>query len=170
MQNCVRQVDLVARVGGDEFIALVTNLRGSHDAGAIAGKIIESLRRPFVGIVADDLFVTPSIGIALYPEDATEIDALVRQADGAMYQAKEQGRATYVFAEPTLNRRNDLKSQIHAALPLALKNQEISMHYQAKVSLRISASPAWKPWHAGPRPNWAMYPPQTSFPSPRKAA
>lgn len=123
LQDCVRQVDLVARVGGDEFVALVTDLRGSHDAAAIASKIIESLRHPFVGIVAVDLFVTPSIGIALYPEDATEIDALVRQADGAMYQAKAQGRATYVFAEPTLNRRNDLKNQIHAALPLALKNQ-----------------------------------------------
>jgi len=136
LQECVRQADLVSRFGGDEFVALVSDLHGSRDAAAIAGKIVESLRLPFTGIVADELFVTPSIGIALFPDDADEIDLLVRQADGAMYQAKARGRATYVFADPALNRRNDLMSQIEAALPGALKHRDIVLHYQPKVSLK----------------------------------
>jgi EAL domain-containing protein (putative c-di-GMP-specific phosphodiesterase class I) len=94
------------------------------------------LSQPFSGIVAEDLFVTPSIGIALYPDDGDEVDALIRQADSAMYQAKVQGRAMYVFADPALNLRNSLKNQIQAALPAAIKNGEIKLHYQPKVCLR----------------------------------
>ncbi len=151
LQACVRQTDMVARLGGDEFVALVGDLHGSHDAAAIAGKIVESLHCPFTGIVADELFVTPSIGIALYPDDASSIEQLVRQADGAMYQAKSRGRATYVFADSSLNRRNDMKNQIQAALPLALKHHEITMHYQPKVSLRdfsITGLEALARWHS----------------------
>ncbi len=151
LQVCVRQTDMVARLGGDEFVALVGDLHGSHDAAAIAGKIVESLHCPFTGIVADELFVTPSIGIAIYPDDASSIEQLVRQADGAMYQAKSRGRATYVFADPSLNRRNDMKNQIQAALPLALKHGEIIMHYQPKVSLRdfsLTGLEALARWHS----------------------
>lgn len=151
LKDCLRQTDMVARLGGDEFVALAGELHGSQDAAAIAGKIVDSLHHPFSGIVADELFVTPSIGIALYPEDAVSIEQLLRQADGAMYQAKAQGRATYVFAEPSLNRRNDLKNQIQSALPLALKHGEITMHYQPKVSLRdfsITGLEALARWHS----------------------
>ncbi len=136
LQACVRQNDLVSRFGGDEFVTLVQDVHGSQDAVRIAAKVIHALSQPFSGIVAEDLFVTPSIGIALFPDDGEEIDTLVRQADGAMYQAKVQGRATYVFADPALNLRNSLKSQIQAALPTAIKNGEIKLHYQPKVSLR----------------------------------
>ncbi len=136
LQACVRQNDLVARFGGDEFVTLVQDVHGSQDAVRIAAKIIQSLSQPFGGIVAEDLFVTPSIGIALYPDDGDEVDTLVRQADGAMYQAKVQGRATYVFADPALNLRNTLRSQIQAALPTAIKHGEIKLHYQPKVCLR----------------------------------
>lgn len=136
LKACIRQNDLVARFGGDEFVVLVQDVHGSQDAIRIAGKVIDSLSKPFPDIVAEDLFVTSSIGIALFPDDGNEIDALVRQADGAMYQAKVQGRATYVFADPALNLRNSLKSQIQAALPTAIKNGEVKLHYQPKVSLR----------------------------------
>ncbi len=136
LQACIRQNDLVSRFGGDEFVTLVQDVHGSQDAVRIAAKVIHALSQPFSGIVAEDLFVTPSIGIALFPDDGEEIDTLVRQADGAMYQAKVQGRATYVFADPALNLRNSLKSQIQAALPTAIKNGEIKLHYQPKVCLR----------------------------------
>jgi diguanylate cyclase (GGDEF)-like protein len=135
LQLCVRQTDLVSRFGGDEFVALVSDIHGSQDMESIATKIVETLSQPFTGIVTEELFVTPSIGIALFPDDSDEIDKLVKQADGAMYQAKAKGRATYVFADSALNRRNDLKNQIQAALPGALKNCEIYFHYQPKVSL-----------------------------------
>lgn len=136
LQACVRSNDLVARFGGDEFVTLVQDVHGSQDAVCIADKVIHALSQPFPGIVTEDLFVTPSIGIALFPDDGDMVDALIRQADGAMYQAKVQGRATYVFADPALNRRNSLRNQIQAALPAALKNGEIKLHYQPKVCLR----------------------------------
>lgn len=135
LQQCVRQADLVSRFGGDEFVVLVSDIHGSHDMEDIAIKIIETLSQPFTGIVATELFVTPSIGIALFPEDSNEIDELVKQADAAMYLAKARGRATFAFADSALNRRNDLKSQIQASLPGALKNHDIYFHYQPKVSL-----------------------------------
>jgi diguanylate cyclase (GGDEF)-like protein len=150
LQLCVRQADLVSRFGGDEFVALVSDIHGSRDAESIAAKIVETLSQPFTGIVTAELFVTPSIGIALFPDDSDEIDQLVKQADGAMYQAKEQGRATYVFADAALNLRNDQKNMIRAALPGALKNREIYLHYQPKVSLvdfGITGLEALARWH-----------------------
>ncbi len=136
LKECMRQSDVVSRYGGDEFIALLADLRSSQDAAGVAEKIIQSLSQPFVGLVDADIRVTPSIGIAFYPDDAEAIDTLMRQADAAMYQAKERGRATFAFADPALNRRLDLSNQIEAALPAALSNREIQVHYQPKVSLR----------------------------------
>lgn len=149
--DCVRQTDVVSRLGGDEFVALVGDLRSNQDVSAIAEKFIEVLSRPYAGIVPDtDLRVTPSIGIAFYPDDAAEIDALLRQADMAMYRAKERGRATYAFADPALNRRYELSNQIEAALPLAIKRGDIRVHYQPKVSLadfRITGLEALARWN-----------------------
>ena len=134
--DCGRQTDVVSRFGGDEFVALVGDLRNTQDVSVVAEKYIDVLSRPYLEIVAGvELRVSPSIGIAFYPDDAEDIDALLRQADMAMYQAKERGRATYAFADPALNRRYELGNQIEAALPLALAKNEIRVHYQPKVSL-----------------------------------
>ncbi len=136
LQNCVRQTDVVSRFGGDEFVALVCDLRNNQDVSVVAEKFIEVLSSPYEGIVEDvALHVTPSIGVAFYPDDADEIDALLRQADMAMYHAKEKGRATYAFADPALNRRVEISNQIEAALPAAIVNGEIRVHYQPKVLL-----------------------------------
>ena len=136
LKDCVRQTDVVSRFGGDEFVALIGDLRSNQDVSVIAEKFIDVLSRPYAGIVPDtELRVTPSIGIAFYPDDAEEIDALLRQADMAMYRAKERGRATYAFADPALNRRYELSNQIEAALPVAIERSEIRVHYQPKVSL-----------------------------------
>ncbi len=150
LQECMRKADLVSRYGGDEFVALVSDLRDNHDASGIAEKIIERLSEPFVGIVDTDLRVTPSIGISFYPDDADSVDSLVRQSDAAMYQAKESGPATFSFADPALNRRNRLANQIEVALPGAFANGEMHVHYQPKVSLtdfRITGLEALARWH-----------------------
>ena len=136
LKDCMRQTDVVSRYGGDEFVALLADLRSTQDAAVIAEKIIESLSQAYVGLADVEIRVTPSIGIAFYPDDAEVIETLIRQADTAMYQAKERGRATFAFADPALNRRLDLSNQIEAALPSALLNREIQVHYQPKVSLR----------------------------------
>ena len=148
--ECVRQTDVVSRLGGDEFVALVGDLRNSQHVSAIADKFIEVLSRPYAGIVPDtELRVTPSIGVAFFPDDADDIDALLRQADMAMYRAKERGRATYAFADPALNRRYELSNQIEAALPAAIERGDIRVHYQPKVSLadfRITGMEALARW------------------------
>lgn len=136
LTGAVRQTDLVARFGGDEFVALVSNLRGPRDADTVAGKVVAKLSEPYTGIVGETLSVTPSIGIAFYPDDATEVDALLRAADTAMYQAKNLGRATWVFADATLNRRHDLYTAIEAQLPAALRQGQIAVHYQPIIDLK----------------------------------
>ena len=150
LRDCVRQTDVVSRFGGDEFVALVGDLRNNQDVSAIAEKLIDVLSRPYAGIVPDtELRVTPSIGIAFYPDDAEDIDTLLRQADMAMYRAKERGRATYAFADPALNRRYELSNQIEAALPVAIERGEIRVHYQPKVALldfRITGLEALARW------------------------
>ena len=150
LQDCVRQTDVVSRFGGDEFVALVGDLRNNQDVSVIAEKFINVLSQPYTGIVPDaELRVSPSIGIAFYPDDADEIDALLRQADMAMYRAKERGRATYAFADPVLNRRYELSNQIEAALPVAIERGHIRVHYQPKVSLvdfRITGLEALARW------------------------
>ena len=150
LQECVRQADFIARYGGDEFVILVGDLHGPRDAEAIAAKIVARLSEPYAGIVADELTVTPSIGIALFPDDASEIETLLRQADTAMYRAKEQGRASFAFADPALNRRQELHTQIETALPAALRNGEIYLHYQPKVALdnfALTGLEALARWH-----------------------
>ena len=135
LQACVREVDVISRHGGDEFVALLSDLRSRQDVASVAGKIIESLSAPITGIVDTDLAVTPSIGISFFPDDAHQIDELVRQADTAMYAAKGKGRATFAFSDPELNRRMALSNEIIVALPTALAEGEIELHYQPKVRL-----------------------------------
>jgi diguanylate cyclase (GGDEF)-like protein len=135
LQECMRATDVVARFGGDEFVALVADIRDSQDVENIANKIIKRLCQPYLDIVDSELTISPSIGIAFYPADSEFIDALLRQADAAMYQAKEKGRATFAFADPELNRRIELRNRIEAALPGALGKHEFYLHYQPKVSL-----------------------------------
>lgn len=136
LKDCVRHADVVSRFGGDEFVVLVSELRNNHDVSVVADKLVDTLSQPCEGIVDGiALRVTPSIGIAFYPDDASDIDALLRQADTAMYQAKEKGRATYVFADPLLNRRYEISNQIEAALPAAIAAGDIHVFYQPKVRL-----------------------------------
>lgn len=149
----VRETDMVARLGGDEFVLLLADLHGSSDAERIASTVITSLSAPVGGIAPVELRITPSLGIAFYPDDAEDIEALLRQADAAMYQAKAQGRATWAFADPALNRQNELHNRIEALLPQALRDGSIALHYQPKVDLadfRIVGLEALARWPSSP--------------------
>src|SRR5690606_22559365 len=95
----VRESDTVGRLGGDEFAIVLANLSSREDAGRVAKKIMQKFHRPF-RLSGSEIFVTSSIGITIYPDDATEQDALLRNADAAMYRAKEQGRNTYRYYTP----------------------------------------------------------------------
>lgn len=130
----VRSEDVVARIGGDEFAILVTNLKSDEDLGGLAGKIGEKLSAPF-NIEGINFFVTASIGIASYPADSEEVEDLIKYADTAMYDAKKQGRNNYQYYTPELTQSAMEHLAIATALRYAIKKDELSLQYQPKVNI-----------------------------------
>ncbi|HSP15119.1 MAG TPA: EAL domain-containing protein [Thermoanaerobaculia bacterium] len=129
VQSCVRDSDTVARLGGDEFTLLLPALIRSEDAALVAQKIIESVRYPF-HIEGREFFITTSIGISLYPEDGADAATLIKNADTAMYQAKEQGRDNYQLFNAFVNAKALQRIALEHGLRRALANQEMTLFYQ----------------------------------------
>ena len=133
--QCVRSGDTVGRFGGDEFGAIVSDLTKPGDAGVVAQKVLDALAQPFK-LDAHDTYVSASIGITLFPADGDNPEALVMNADTAMYRAKEQGRNTYQYFTREMNERALARVQMEAALRRAIERREFLLHYQPKVDLR----------------------------------
>lgn len=131
----IRKSDTVARLGGDEFILLLTNVTSVHDAAKVAQKILDDFSRPF-GLQGPELFVTPSIGITLYPFDGDDIDLLLKNADTAMYRAKQLGRNNYQFYSTDMNKTTIAQLTLESSLRYALKREEFLIHYQPQVDLK----------------------------------
>jgi diguanylate cyclase (GGDEF)-like protein/PAS domain S-box-containing protein len=134
LQDCVRDLDTVARLGGDEFVVALPYVREAHDAGLIAAKIIDSLAQPF-DIAGNELLIGTSIGISLFPVDGTDVDALMRNADAAMYHAKESGRGNYQFYSVELNAKANQRLQMENTLRQAIARDRLTIHYQPIVEL-----------------------------------
>jgi EAL domain-containing protein (putative c-di-GMP-specific phosphodiesterase class I) len=134
LQNCVRETDTVARLGGDEFVIVLPNLQNPDDAGVIAAKILHCLRKS-IELDGNQLFATPSIGIALYPDDGQNVEALMQSADTAMYHAKESGRNNFQFFTSSMNKTAQDRVALEQQLRLALERGEIELHYQPKIAL-----------------------------------
>ncbi len=130
----VRQTDTVARLGGDEFAVVLPDLHGAHAAGQVAEKIVRAFRVPF-GVDGHELHVTPSIGIAVAPGDGEDADVLIRNADVAMYQAKEQGRNGFQFYAREMNARAGRLLKLEAELRHALERGEFLLHYQPRIEI-----------------------------------
>ncbi len=135
--SCVREGDTVARLGGDEFTVLVPGMAGDEDAAKIARKILGVLRLPFV-IDGRELFLTTSIGVAIYPADGETAETLVRNADTAMYRAKEQGRDNFQLYTPAMNSRALERLSLESRLRQAIHNQELVLQYQPLVDLETN--------------------------------
>ena len=133
--TCVRHSDTVSRPGGDEFVLLLTFIEHAEDAAIAAQKILTALALP-VQIDGNDLHVTVSIGISIYPDDGADTEALMKGADTAMYHAKENGRNNYAFFKPEMNARAVQRQNIEARLRRALERQEFVLHYQPKINLQ----------------------------------
>jgi diguanylate cyclase (GGDEF)-like protein/PAS domain S-box-containing protein len=129
VQSCVRDSDTLARLGGDEFTLLLAGLVRSDDAAPIADKILDAVRLPF-NIEGRDFYITTSIGISLYPEDGSDAESLIKNADTAMYQAKEQGRDNYQLFNAFVNARALQRITIEHGLRRALATDELQVHYQ----------------------------------------
>jgi diguanylate cyclase (GGDEF)-like protein len=132
--NCVRASDTVSRQGGDEFVVLLAEVKESSDAAITAKKILQAVAEPHC-IDQHDLHVTTSIGLSVYPDDGLDAETLIKNADLAMYQAKESGRQSYQFFKPAMNVRAVERQSIEESLRRALERQELAVHYQPKVNL-----------------------------------
>jgi diguanylate cyclase (GGDEF)-like protein/PAS domain S-box-containing protein len=131
--SCLRDTDTVGRLGGDEFAIILPEIGSSEDAAMVARKLIESCARPHL-IDGHELFVSASVGITLFPNDGVESEILIRNADTAMYRAKELGRNTYQFFTAEMNQNTLDKLKLEGDLRHALTNGEFLIHYQPKVS------------------------------------
>ena len=161
--KCIRNEDTVGRLSGDEFAIVLSRLMTPQDAATVATKLVDALNRPFQ-LQGADLFVTASIGITVYPTDSTDQDALIRNADVAMYRAKDRGRNNYQFYMPEMNRRTREMLEMEAALRRALERDELVLHYQPKVSLKtgqITGLEALMRWH---HPTRGLVPPAEFMP------
>jgi diguanylate cyclase (GGDEF)-like protein len=135
---CVRDSDTVSRQGGDEFVVLLPEVTRAKDAALCAKKILTMLKAPHL-IGHHALGVGASIGISIYPDDGADPETLIKNADTAMYQAKEHGRNHYEFFEQEMNTRAVERQSIEERLRGALKRQEFVLHYQPKVNLETGA-------------------------------
>ena len=131
----VRGADTVSRQGGDEFVVLLTDLSLPEDAVLMAARILRTVAVSH-SVDQHDLHVTTSIGVSVYPDDGQDPETLIKNADTAMYQAKENGRQSYQFFKPAMNARAVERQSIEESLRRALERQEFAVHYQPKICMR----------------------------------
>jgi diguanylate cyclase (GGDEF)-like protein/PAS domain S-box-containing protein len=146
--DCVRGSDTVSRQGGDEFVVLLSEEEDSEDASITAKRMLRAVAEAHF-IDQRDLHVTCSVGVSVYPDDGLNAETLIKNADTAMYQAKENGRQTYQYFKPAMNVRAVERQSIEESLRRALERQEFVVHYQPKINLktgRISGAEALLRW------------------------
>ena len=157
--DCVRASDTVSRHGGDEFVILLADEHQPQHAALAAEKILLALSVPFT-IDAHELHTSTSIGISVYPDDGAEAATLIKNADTAMYHAKERGRANYQFFRHDMNTRAVERQLVESNLRRALERSEFRLHYQPKVDLetgRITGVEALLRWEP---PEWGLVQPE----------
>jgi diguanylate cyclase (GGDEF)-like protein len=131
LKGCVRESDAVARLGGDEFVVLLPELAEEHGAAKVAQKILSAIAAPFL-LLGQEFRVTVSIGISTYPQDGVDEQTLTKNADIAMYQAKEEGKNNFQFYSEKLNAHSLERLSLESNLRHALERGEFRLHYQAK--------------------------------------
>lgn len=129
LKGCMRESDTIARIGGDEFAMVLPEISRVEASTAFAEQVLSALKSPFV-LEGNEVFVSASMGISLYPNDGEEAETLLRKADIAMYRSKQQGRDTYHFYLPAMNFKASERLELSADLRHALERQELLLHYQ----------------------------------------
>ncbi len=136
LRECLRKEDTVARLGGDEFMLLLSELNHIEDVARIAEKVLNAIRPPFQ-IDNHELYINTSIGISLYPHDGEDAETLVKNADIALYRAKEKGRDTYQFYAATMNEKAYEQLELENKLRRALERNEFVLHYQPQFDMHM---------------------------------
>jgi len=134
----VRAADTVARFGGDEFVLIATSIGDAEDAEVLAARVMDVLQAP-VRIAAIDIHTSPSIGIAMYPDDGASMQALLAHADAAMYSAKQNGRGNFRRYAPGMDAGTQDRVQLESDLHNAVTQNQFELYYQPKVDTRTGA-------------------------------
>ncbi|WDZ95118.1 EAL domain-containing protein [Herbaspirillum sp. WKF16] len=163
LQSCLRDSDMVARQGGDEFVLVLQNQTGEAGIAEVMQRILAAVSRPWQA--GDREFhITSSIGVSRYPADGRDVETLLKNADSAMYKAKEQGRNNFQFFAPWMDTQVSNRLEMLISLRRALDQQEFKLYYQPKLSLkdgRIIGAEALIRWDS---PEQGMVPPDRFIP------
>ncbi len=135
---CARSSDTVSRQGGDEFVVLLSEMEKAEDAAIAASRMLQAVAEPH-GVAQHELHVTTSIGLSVYPDDGLDAETLIRNADTAMYQAKENGRQSYQFFTPEMNLRAVKRQAVEEGLRRAVERSEFALVYQPKIDFKTGA-------------------------------
>ena len=149
LRGCVRDVDTICRVGGDEFFIVQTDIGDVTDAERLARRLVDAVRAPF-DLQGHRVMIDASIGIALAPTDGTDANELLKNADMALYGAKGDGRGIYRFFEPNMDARMKDRRSLELALRMAFENGEFELYYQPMLSLetgKVRGCEALLRWH-----------------------
>ncbi len=138
LAHCVREEDTISRLGGDEFAVVLGNVHGSEEAVAVAEKIIATMQAPFP-VDEHEIFITASVGISLYPTDTADMDSLLKNADIALYQAKDQGRNSFQFYSERINTLAMERLELENGLRKAIERGELYLEYQPQLDLKTGA-------------------------------
>jgi diguanylate cyclase (GGDEF)-like protein/PAS domain S-box-containing protein len=163
LASCVRRSDTVSRQGGDEFVVLLSELNEAQDAAITAAKILDAVTLPH-GIGPHSVQISVSIGVSIYPEDGVTADVLTRNADAAMYEAKENGRNNFQFFKQVMNIRAVERQFFESGLRRALEKKEFLLHYQPIINLEtgeVTGAEALIRW---PHPERGLIPPAQFVP------
>ncbi len=149
LKKAVRKVDIVARLGGDEFVLLINEVHSAQNIAKVANKILETIR-PNMNIQDHNLHVTASMGIAMFADDGQDIYSLLKNADTALYRAKDAGRNRYQFYDYSMNLQSGSKLSLEQDLRTAVTNNELYMEYQPFIDIKsgkvlgVEALVRWK--------------------------
>jgi diguanylate cyclase (GGDEF)-like protein len=138
LQECVRTPDTVSRQGGDEFILLLPEIEKTENAAVTARRVLQALAEPH-SIDGQELHITASIGVSIYPDNGMDAETLIKNADTAMYQAKENGHQSFKFFTPEMNVRAVDRQSIEEDLRRAVERHEFTLDYQPKINLKTGA-------------------------------
>jgi len=163
LMGCVRKIDTVARLGADEFVLLIEQLTDVRQAGTVGQKLIRNLVEPLL-LGGHEYSITASVGISTFPTDGDDSVTLLKNADIAMYRAKEKGKNNVQFYAPAMNLHSVQRLTLEAGLRRALQREEFLLHYQPKVDIasgRVTGMEALVRWN---RPESGMVSPADFIP------